>query len=675
MSIPGLKTADTGMDVVPDPSGIGSLIRVVPERPATRWSAALGTFDDIVRFTACHRYEPFWMEPCAGTTAAEVPVETQFLLAERADGSCLVLVPLIGATFRASLEGDDDGMLQVVIETGDPDLVQDSAVALFAAHGDDPYALVADSARAVRAFLGAGRLRDEKPLPAFVERFGWCTWDAFYGDVSHEKVREGLESFRQIGISPRYLILDDGWQSTAEHPAGGRRLTAFTANEKFPGDLIETVTMARTEFDLETFLVWHAIGGYWGGVADDALPGYGVRGAERRSSPGIRHYRPTIDTWWGPTVGVVPPEHIYRFYQDYHRHLRQQGVDGVKVDNQASLESVGAGLGGRVGLLRAYREALEGSVAVHFAGNLINCMSNASEMHVHTYASTLTRTSTDFWPNRPESHGLHLYTNAQVSLYFGEWVHPDWDMFQSGHAAGAYHAAGRALSGGPVYVSDKPGAHDAALLRKLVLPDGGILRAALPGRPTRDCLFNDPTKEDVLLKIVNGSSPDREWAGLLGLFNARFDAESPITVTGDFGPGDLLAHPDFEETERFAVYRHTADTLGTMAPDERQAIALPQLGWEIVTLVPVRDGRALLGCIDYFNGVLAADNAFAFEDDGGPGFHFTAQVAGHYLLFSAVAPSAATQGDDEGPVRFTYDAATGRLDLQIDSPGSVLIAF
>ena len=43
--------------------------------------------------------------------------------------------------------------------------------------------------------------------------------------------------------------------------------------------------------------------------------------------------------------------------------------------------------------------------------------------------------------------------------------------------------------------SDKPGQHDFNLLRKLVLPDGSILRAKLPGRPTRDCLFCDPARD------------------------------------------------------------------------------------------------------------------------------------------------------------------------------------
>lgn len=46
-----------------------------------------------------------------------------------------------------------------------------------------------------------------------------------------------------------------------------------------------------------------------------------------------------------------------------------------------------------------------------------------------------------------------------------------------------------------VFCSDKPGQHDFNLLKKLVLPDGSILRAKLPGRPTRDCLFTDPARD------------------------------------------------------------------------------------------------------------------------------------------------------------------------------------
>lgn len=68
--------------------------------------------------------------------------------------------------------------------------------------------------------------------------------------------------------------------------------------------------------------------------------------------------------------------------------------------------------------------------------------------------------------------------------------------------AGMLHGMARAVSGGAVYVSDKPGQHDFTLLRRLVLPDGYVLRAQLPGRPTRDCLFADVLRDyRSLLKV------------------------------------------------------------------------------------------------------------------------------------------------------------------------------
>ncbi|CAM9967517.1 unnamed protein product, partial [Sphacelaria rigidula] len=33
--------------------------------------------------------------------------------------------------------------------------------------------------------------------------------------VDHEKVFEGLRSLHDAGIKPKWLVLDDGWQSTS----------------------------------------------------------------------------------------------------------------------------------------------------------------------------------------------------------------------------------------------------------------------------------------------------------------------------------------------------------------------------------------------------------------------------------------------------------------------------
>ena len=60
-------------------------------------------------------------------------------------------------------------------------------------------------------------------------------------------------------------------------------------------------------------------------------------------------------------------------------------------------------------------------------------------------------------------------------------------------------------AGGLVYVSDRVGEHDFALLRRLVLPDGGVLRCRLPGRPTTDCLFRDVSRDkQTVLKVCGG---------------------------------------------------------------------------------------------------------------------------------------------------------------------------
>lgn len=118
----------------------------------------------------------------------------------------------------------------------------------------------------------------------------------------------------------------------------------------------------------------------------------------------------------------------------------------------------------------------------------------------------------DFWCTDPSGdpngtfwlQGCHMVHCAYNSLWMGNFIHPDWDMFQSTHPCAVFHAASRAISGGPIYVSDSPGNHNFDLLKKLVMPDGSILRCQHYALPTRDCLFEDPLHDGkTMLKIWN----------------------------------------------------------------------------------------------------------------------------------------------------------------------------
>ena len=661
---PVLETVPDTFAAVPDSSGVGVFLRMSAPRPGSFVQSPLGTIRGLRRFTSCHRYEPFWMKPAAGATTAEVPVETQWLLAETDTGECVLLVPLLDGAFRFALRGGPAG-LTLYGETGDPFTAGNGGVALFVAVGRDPYQLAADGARAVLAHLGTGRLRRDKPLPDFADLFGWCTWDAFYREVTADKVRTGLASFAAGGIEPRFLILDDGWQSTKVESTGEERLTSLEANAQFGGDLTPVVRLAKHGFKIRAFLVWQTLYGYWGGVDGAALPGYGVREAVRSFGPGILQQEPMLNVqYWGPLVGLVPADQIGRFLDDYHRRLEAQGVDGVKVDSQATIEGVATGQGGRVALTRAYRTALEQSVAIHFAGRLINCMSSGMETYYGSSRSTLIRASTDFWPRRPETHGAHLYCNAQVGVWFGEFMQPDWDMFQSGHVMGSFHAAGRAVSGGPVYVSDKPDAHNFAVLRQLVLSDGTILRADRVGRPTRDCLFADVTREPVLLKVFNYN---RDCA-VIGVFNANYHAEpaARASLVGMVAPADA---PDLAGGD-FAAYAHEADRVWRCRRDERAPMALPEGGWEIVSYAPVDRGVAVLGLADKFNstGAIAAKR---WNADGT--YTVSLRDGGAFLAWTERPPRAVEANGVA--VAFKHDAAQGRLSATLPATGPVTLVL
>jgi raffinose synthase len=594
-----LAELDPGLSVEADQTGVGAFLRARAARSASRLLFNAGKLLALRRYAVCHRYEPYWMKPAVGTRLADVPAETQFLIAELSAGGWLILVPLLDEPFRFSLRGHPEERLELLAETADSHLGGMGGLALFVALGEDPFELCALGARAVAARLGgACRLREDKPLPGFVDRFGWCTWDAFYQDVSAERLRAGLTTFRAQGVPPRFVILDDGWQSVRHLPTGERRLGSFRANEKFGGDLGPCIREAKSAFGVETFLVWHALIGYWGGVDGEALPGYEVVEQPRRFGEGILTHLPRgNEEWWGGLVGLVPESSVQRFFDDYHRGLAEQGVDGVKVDNQAVLESLGARQGGRVRLTRAYRSALEQSVQRHFGGRLINCMANAQEAFYGSPGSTLTRTSIDFFPQRPHSHAAHLYANASVGLWFGQFMQPDWDMFQSSHEWGAFHAAGRALSGGPVYVSDKPGEHDVALLRKLVCSDGSVLRADGPGMLTADTLCADPTRERVPLKIWNRSGR----AGLVGAFHALYAGGRAERVSGVVRVADV---PGLEG-DRFACYRFQRGELCELDHTTALPCSLGEREFELFWLTPIEQGFALLGLADKLNGPAA----------------------------------------------------------------------
>ncbi len=132
-----LQNVSAGFSVANDRTGAGVFLKYTAPQPGSLLQTALGDIAGFRRFTSCHRDEPFWMIPRAGTNLADVALETQWLLAETDAGGCVMLVPLMTGSTVFTLSGATNG-LRLTGETGDPTVRSRGGLALFVSVGTIP---------------------------------------------------------------------------------------------------------------------------------------------------------------------------------------------------------------------------------------------------------------------------------------------------------------------------------------------------------------------------------------------------------------------------------------------------------------------------------------------------------------------------------------------------------
>ncbi|KAK4485423.1 hypothetical protein RD792_008063 [Penstemon davidsonii] len=682
----------------------------------------VGILEDV-RFMCLFRFKLWWMTQRMGTCGKDIPLETQFMLLESKDTTegekddaptiYTVFLPLLEGQFRAVLQGNEKNELEICLESGDNAVETNQGLYLVYMHaGTNPFEVITQAVKAVEKHLQTFHHRMNKKLPSFLDWFGWCTWDAFYTDVTAEGVEEGLKSLSEGGTPPRFLIIDDGWQQIGnevkadpncvvqEGAQFANRLIGIKENVKFqkngkaddqePG-LKHVVKEAKEHHNVKYVYVWHALAGYWGGVqpAGPGLEHYDTALAYPVQSPGVTGNQPDIvmDSLAVHGLGLVHPQKVFNFYNELHSYLASCGVDGVKVDVQNIIETLGAGHGGRVSLTRSYHQALEASVSRNFAENgTIACMCHNTDGIYSAKQTAVVRASDDFYPHDPASHTIHISSVAYNTVFLGEFMQPDWDMFHSLHPAADYHAAARAVGGCAIYVSDKPGHHNFELLKKLVLPDGSVLRAKLPGRPTVDCLFVDPARDGIsLLKIWNVN----KCSGVVGVFNCqgagwckvakktRIHDASPGTLTSSVQATDVdsiaqIAGPEWNGDA--VVYAYRTGEVVKLPKGASLPVTLKVLEYELFHFCPLKNvaaniSFAPIGLLDMFNTTGAVEQ---FEVDQASEASSAATITlkvrgcGRFGAYCSQKPLKCTVDDIE--TEFNYEAATGLVTLTIPIP-------
>lgn len=592
--------AEGAIKIVPGPMNDQNVVMVSPKSLSANHLVPLDGLPHFQRFMACYRYTSCWMQAAYGSKKTDLPTETQFVLLELEDGY-LALHLLVDGEVRCSLE-QDAGRWLIRLETGNPGIPCPETRAALMTWGKHPHEVAQRAAEGIRKLLGTVRLREDKHFPKSAKNLGWCSWNAFYEDLSTGKILALFERLDACGVLPKLVIIDGGWQQIND-----RKMVGFdTDPAKFPEGLKSLITHLK-EIGVEDVYVWQTYNGYWQGTSASVL---GENNTEIRFFSVPDHLADRIhdevdkrrdDTmfksFYPPNLLGQPIEFpkgsLFSLYDSMHSRLSSAGVSGVKIDAMTWIEALHGEESGRVAAVRDMVHSAEASSALHFDGGLIHCSSCSNDFIYSSLNGAIVRTSGDFMPEDPSSHGRHVVTNAMVAFWTAPFVVPDWDMFQSGHEAGLYHAAARAISGGPVYLTDDPDRINPEIIARLRLSDGSLPLCLEPALPTVDALFSDPIYNCELLKIFNRNSANM----VLGAFHCGGDPKDATTRSSHFVLRDLPWH----NGGKAAVWSEKSQSLSLMRDEDSLTIELGFLGFDILTIAPVLDGLALVGNVNLLN--------------------------------------------------------------------------
>ncbi len=519
------------------------------------------------RILAVYQHKSWWVRPAFPVHMADIPERTQLLLLQYPAGTLCVLA-VTDDLYRSDLMGGKDWDLQIRCRSG---RVGDSRVHTLCAAlawDADPYKAVRKAAAA--AAQGRGTpclLRQDRKYPEIFEGYGWCTWDAFYHAVDERGIFAKLDELKEKKVPVRWVLIDDGWLDADLDRQRLRGLDADPA--KFPHGLAGTVARIKEEYGIPYVGVWHAVMGYWCGLEPGSE-------AERLLGAYCRHLPD------GRIVIDADEDKAFGFYNTWHRYLHETcGIDFVKVDSQSSLSVFYRGIGAYGEVSGAIQRGLERSVRGNFGGAVINCMGMAPEDVWSRPSTMVTRTSDDFVPDVPEGFVEHAMQNAYDSLWTGNFYTGDWDMYFSDHPENRLSAALRAVSGGPVYTSDRVGRTDPAWILPLTDGAGRIRRGGGVGLPTPGCLFTDPRGQegDGVLKVYN----HREGQLLIAAFDLRRDRDQAEAVLAWEELAGCLADSGIDPgaVQALRVRRPFEGTEETMPAGEALRFGLPRGGGEL----------------------------------------------------------------------------------------------
>lgn len=506
-------------------------------RMFTRDSAVQVTLDTgkTEKYLGQYCFNPFWARSVFGDDLSAEVKEMQYLLTKSTDKYVFVL-PISNDKFNTTIKADGDNIKLCVnlLYSGAEFISGDIAVIV---EDTNPYAAVKNGfKKAYDKGLIKTPPKDRKKYPEVLNKLGWCSWNAFYHDVTEEKLIAKLDEFKAKDIPVKWILIDDGWSEFADM----KLKSIYEDRTKFPNGLKHTIERIKSEYGIEAVGVWHSLTGYWYGTDfnDDSI----IQARYDRFIP-----------------------KGYDFYSKWHTYLKEQGVDFVKVDCQGNTVEFLKNKEDALGTISEIFDGLEQSAKESF-DFMINCMGMNNINSLNHKSSVLLRSSDDFYPKKEDGFYNHALDNIYNSVFYNELFYCDFDMWWSKHFGAKQNAVLRFMSGGPVYMSDEVNGSDSEYIKIFTDKDGSFKRPQNALRPTYDCLFGF----DKILKAFNKVDD--------GYIITAFSFSESGTAT--LSQSDIGIKCDTEVTELFS------NEVFTLKNDEKVDIIMDKNDVKLYKLCP-----------------------------------------------------------------------------------------
>lgn len=576
--------------LVPDSNGIIAEIKL--KLPAFQKGIYYRPFSE--KLAAGNRVEPLWFEDIAqlDTFVKEKPRMDDhlnlgaFMMLKKKNGQYLALLPLVSNCIGNTFSIRDNQVYLTVATYGTR--TEDVAVPLLSyALSDNPY----EAARQVweQAMLNNEikdniNWRENKNYPEPYRYLGWCSWEHYKKNINEEIILDAIKQIKISDIPFRWVLIDDGYLDARKS-----QLLSFGVDKnKFPNGWQPIVSQKNEK--IKWMGIWRNFNGYWGGISPNHtmshLNEYLVLRDENNSN---QKYMPKISF-----------DAAHAFYDDMTSNTKINGFDIIKVDFQSDNFRYNTGSENAILGVHYNNTALEENCKVKGL-YLLNCIAQQNfNVFNHRY-SALIRGSVDYkvTTDRLDLTIVQNFTNA-FWLGHTHWI--DQDMFFANHVQSArLMAVCRAISGGPVYLSDEPQNIDINILKPLTYADGRILGTLAPGVPLPESLMHDPYFDGNAFRVI---APLKNKTAVILVVNLNQDEETVKTAIDindySFAGGMIQPYDGLWNTpgEGVLLYDHFAQKATVL--EDKYSFELGAKKERFFQLSPINNGWSVIGRPDKY---------------------------------------------------------------------------